>query len=111
MCKIKPCSAKRVITQDAIDKAAEYKLLFTVDPASKTASSIGGNIAENSGGPFCFEYGTTLDNLLSWRMVTPTGELIRIERVCHPRHKILKRKPQPLKSVMTTQAVFAASLN
>lgn len=79
-----------VITQDAINKAAEYKLLFTVDPASKTASSIGGNIAENSGGPFCFEYGTTLDNLLSWRMVTPTGELIRIERVCHPHHKILE---------------------
>lgn len=79
-----------VITQDAIDKAAEYKLLFTVDPASKTASTIGGNIAENSGGPFCFEYGTTLDNLLSWRMVTPTGELIRIERICHPRHKILE---------------------
>ena len=62
-----------VITQDAIDRAAEKNLLFTVDPASKTASTIGGNVAENSGGPFCFEYGTTLDNLLSWRMVTPTG--------------------------------------
>lgn len=81
-----------VITQDAIDRAAEKNLLFTVDPASKTASTIGGNVAENSGGPFCFEYGTTLDNLLSWRMVTPTGEFIRIERVCHPRHKILEEE-------------------
>ncbi len=79
-----------VITQEGIDFAAGYGFLFTVDPASKTASTIGGNIAENSGGPFCFEYGTTLDNLLSWRMVTPTGEIIRIVRMNHPRHKILE---------------------
>ena len=78
-----------VITQDAINFAASQGLLFTVDPASKMASTIGGNVAENSGGPFCFEYGTTIDNLLSWTMVTPTGEIIRIERVGHPGHKIL----------------------
>ncbi len=78
-----------VITQDAIDRAAAHKLLLTVDPASKTASTIGGNVAENSGGPFAFEYGTTLDNLLGWRMATPTGELIDVRRVNHPRHKIL----------------------
>ncbi|MGX8717974.1 MAG: FAD-binding and (Fe-S)-binding domain-containing protein [Desulfovibrio sp.] len=78
-----------VITQDAIDLAASKNLLFTVDPASKTASTIGGNVAENSGGPYCFEYGTTIDNLLSWSMVTPTGEIIRIERVNHPGHKIM----------------------
>lgn len=77
-----------VITQTAIDAAARAGLLFTVDPASKTTSTIGGNIAENSGGPFAFEYGTTLDNLLSWRMVTPTGERIAIERMGHPRRKI-----------------------
>ena len=78
-----------VITQDAIDRAAKDGLLLTVDPASKTASTIGGNVAENSGGPFAFEYGTTLDNLLSWNMVTPTGELIEVVRTNHPRHKIL----------------------
>ena len=78
-----------VITQDAIDAVAKAGFLFTVDPASKTASTIGGNIAENSGGPFAFEYGTTLDNLLSWRMVTPTGEIISVERKNHPHHKIL----------------------
>lgn len=33
--------------------------------------------------------GTTLDNLLWWRMVTPTGEIITVERENHPRHKIL----------------------
>ncbi len=79
-----------VITNDAIKAAAERGLLFSVDPASKTASTIGGNIAENSGGPLCFEYGTTIDNLLSYRMVTPTGEIIDIERMGHPRHKILE---------------------
>ncbi|MDR2050628.1 MAG: FAD-binding oxidoreductase [Deltaproteobacteria bacterium] len=77
-----------VITNDAIAAAAERGLLFSVDPASKTASTIGGNIAENAGGPLCFEYGTTIDNLLSYRMVTPTGEIIQILRQDHPRHKI-----------------------
>ncbi|MDL2316151.1 FAD-binding protein [Desulfovibrio sp. OttesenSCG-928-A18] len=78
-----------VITVDAALEAAKYDLLFSIDPASKTASSIGGNIAENAGGPLCFEYGTTIDNLLSYRMVTPTGELVEIIRKDHPRHKIM----------------------
>lgn len=77
-----------VITSDAIKAAADHGLLFSVDPASNTASSIGGNVAENAGGPLCFEYGTTIDNLLSYRMVTPTGECIEIIRQNHPRHKI-----------------------
>lgn len=78
-----------VVTQEVIDQAAAVNALFTVDPASKQASTIGGNISENAGGPSAFEYGTTLDNLLWWRMVTPTGEIITIERENHPRHKIL----------------------
>ncbi|NLV96245.1 MAG: FAD-binding oxidoreductase [Desulfovibrionales bacterium] len=78
-----------VITQTAVNAAAQKGMLFTVDPASKAASSIGGNISENAGGPFAFEYGTTLDNLLSYKMVLPTGDLIHIQRVHHPWHKIL----------------------
>ncbi|MDL2271988.1 FAD-binding oxidoreductase [Desulfovibrio sp. OttesenSCG-928-I05] len=81
-----------VITNDALEAAAEKDLLFSVDPASKTASTIGGNIAENSGGPLCFEYGTTIDNILSFRMVTPTGEIIDIVRMNHPRHKIMEHE-------------------
>ncbi|QJB55073.1 FAD-binding and (Fe-S)-binding domain-containing protein [Pseudodesulfovibrio sp. zrk46] len=77
-----------VITLDAIKAAAKKDLLFTVDPASKAGSSLGGNISENAGGPFAFEYGTTIDNILSYRMVTPTGDLITVTRVDHPRHKI-----------------------
>lgn len=78
-----------VLTQQVIDAVAAEGALFTVDPASKQASSIGGNISENAGGPSAFEYGTTLDNLLWWKMVTPTGEIITVERENHPRHKIL----------------------
>ncbi|MCJ2166103.1 MULTISPECIES: FAD-binding and (Fe-S)-binding domain-containing protein [unclassified Pseudodesulfovibrio] len=77
-----------VITLNAIQAAAKKGLLFTVDPASKAGSSLGGNISENAGGPFAFEYGTTIDNILSYRMVRPDGSLIEVRRKDHPRHKI-----------------------
>lgn len=77
------------ITQDVMKAVDTAGALFSVDPASRQASSIGGNISENAGGPSAFEYGTTLDNLLWWQMVTPTGEIITVEREQHPRHKIL----------------------
>lgn len=77
------------ITQQVIDAVDAAGALFSVDPASKQASSIGGNISENAGGPMAFEYGTTLDNLIWWKMITPTGEIITVERENHPRHKIL----------------------
>ena len=83
------CAQSGVITLDAIKAAAKKGLLFTVDPASKAASSLGGNISENSGGPFAFEYGCTIDNILSYRMVTPTGEIVEVSRRDHPGHKIL----------------------
>ncbi|GFK94030.1 putative FAD-linked oxidoreductase [Fundidesulfovibrio magnetotacticus] len=83
------CVQAGVITLQAIRAASEKGMLFTVDPASKAASSIGGNISENAGGPYAFEYGTTLDNLLSYKMVMPSGQLIEVVRENHPRHKIL----------------------
>ncbi len=79
-----------VITLDAIKAADEQNLLFTVDPASKAASTLGGNISENSGGPFAFEYGTTIDNIASFTMVTPLGEVITVRRKDHPGHKIFE---------------------
>ncbi|UIJ36847.1 FAD-binding oxidoreductase [Desulfobaculum bizertense] len=83
------CCQSGVITIDGIKAAAAKNLLFTVDPASKTASSIGGNVSENSGGPFAFEYGTTIDNILSYKIVMPSGELLDVRRKDHPYHKIL----------------------
>jgi FAD/FMN-containing dehydrogenase/Fe-S oxidoreductase len=84
------CVESGVITLQAIRAAAEKGLVLTVDPASKASSSIGGNISENAGGPYAFEYGTTLDNLLSYKMVTPDARVIEVRRVDHPRHKILE---------------------
>jgi FAD/FMN-containing dehydrogenase/Fe-S oxidoreductase len=83
------CAQTGVITLNAIQAAAAQGMLFTVDPASKAASSLGGNISENAGGPFAFEYGTTLDNVFSYVMVLPDGSSIQVQRRDHPRHKIL----------------------
>ncbi|MDQ7031649.1 MAG: FAD-binding and (Fe-S)-binding domain-containing protein [Desulfonauticus sp.] len=87
--KLYLCAQAGVITLDAINAAKKHNLLFTVDPASKAASSLGGNVSENAGGPYAFEYGTTLDNILSYKMILPTGEQIEVKRRNHPRHKIL----------------------
>ena len=86
------CAQTGVITLNAIKAASAQDLLLTVDPASKAASSLGGNIAENAGGPFAFEYGTTLDNIYSYTMILPDGKLIRVKRREHPRHKILPQE-------------------
>ena len=83
------CAQTGVITLNAIEEAAKKGLLLTIDPASKAASSLGGNIAENAGGPYAFEYGTTLDNVLSYKMVLPNGKIIEVKRKDHPWRKIL----------------------
>ncbi|MFO8033176.1 MAG: FAD-binding and (Fe-S)-binding domain-containing protein [Desulfohalobiaceae bacterium] len=82
------CAQSGVITLHAIQAAQEEDLLFTVDPASKSASSLGGNISENAGGPYAFEYGTTLDNIYNYKMVMPDGQIIQVQRKDHPWHKI-----------------------
>ena len=58
-------------------------LVFAVDPTSAEASCIGGNIAMNAGGKKAVLWGTTLDNLVSWTMVTPDGHWLEIERLNH----------------------------
>jgi FAD/FMN-containing dehydrogenase/Fe-S oxidoreductase len=82
------CAQTGVLTLHAGQEAAKHGMLFTVDPASKAASSLGGNLSENAGGPFAFEYGTTIDNVVSYTMVTPSGECIKVRRKNHPGHKI-----------------------
>jgi FAD/FMN-containing dehydrogenase/Fe-S oxidoreductase len=77
-----------VITKQVADKAALKQLIFAVDPTSIESSTIGGNIAMNAGGKKAVLWGTTLDNLLSWRMVTPEAEWLEIERLNHNLGKI-----------------------
>jgi FAD/FMN-containing dehydrogenase/Fe-S oxidoreductase len=78
-----------VITEAAIDYAAQRGLVFATDPTSAWASTIGGNIAENAGGKDCVLWGTCIDNVLSFRLAVPSGECWTIRRVDHPLRKIL----------------------
>jgi glycolate oxidase len=49
---------------------------FAPDPSSQMISSIGGNLAENAGGPHCFKYGMTTNHVLAVEVVLPTGEIV-----------------------------------
>ncbi|WP_372723709.1 FAD-linked oxidase C-terminal domain-containing protein [Immundisolibacter sp.] len=60
------------------EAAAEHGLFYAPDPSSQFASSIGGNIAENSGGVHCVKYGLTTHNLLEVTLVTMDGELLTL---------------------------------
>jgi glycolate oxidase len=60
------------------EAAAPYGLYYAPDPSSQIACSIGGNVAENSGGVHCLKYGLTVHNLLQLKVVTVEGELLII---------------------------------
>ncbi|HUL42221.1 MAG TPA: FAD-linked oxidase C-terminal domain-containing protein [Burkholderiales bacterium] len=60
------------------EAAAPYGLYYAPDPSSQIACSIGGNVAENSGGVHCLKYGLTLHNILKLRVFTIEGELLEI---------------------------------
>ena len=77
-----------VVTRRVSDVAAESDYVFAVDPTSQDASTIGGNISMNAGGKKAVLWGTTLDNLISWKMVTPDGNWLEVERVNHNLGKI-----------------------
>lgn len=63
----------------AISQAAnEYGLYYAPDPSSQIACTIGGNVAENSGGVHCLKYGLTLHNVLGVRMIDSTGEILEL---------------------------------
>jgi glycolate oxidase len=60
------------------EEAARYGLYYGPDPSSQIACTIGGNVAENSGGVHCLKYGLTVHNLLSVQMVTADGERVTL---------------------------------
>ena len=60
------------------EAAAAEGLFYAPDPSSQIASSIGGNVAENSGGVHCVKYGLTTHNIRQIKYLDPTGELITI---------------------------------
>jgi len=77
-----------VVTRRVMDRADEAGLVFACDPTSADASCIGGNIAMNAGGKKAVLWGTALDNLASWKMVTPEGKWLEVERIGHNLGKI-----------------------
>ena len=72
-----------VVTQRVADAAERAGFVFAVDPTSAEASCIGGNIAMNAGGKKAVLWGTALDNLASWRMVTPDAQWLEVVRLSH----------------------------
>jgi FAD/FMN-containing dehydrogenase/Fe-S oxidoreductase len=78
-----------VVTESAMEYAAEQGLVFATDPTSAWASTVGGNIAENAGGKQAVRWGTCIDNLLEWRMAMPGGQHWTVRRTNHQLRKIL----------------------
>ena len=60
------------------EAAAAYGMYYAPDPSSQIACTIGGNVAENSGGVHCLKYGLTVHNILMLKVVTMEGELLTI---------------------------------
>src|ERR1700757_7502 len=67
------------VTNLAISQAVAHAgYYYAPDPSSQIACSIGGNVAENSGGVHCLKYGMTTNNVLGCEIVLITGEVLRI---------------------------------
>ena len=77
-----------VVTNRVAQAAERAGYVFAVDPTSAEASCIGGNIAMNAGGKKAVLWGTALDNLVSWRMVTPQAQWLEVTRIDHNLGKI-----------------------
>ncbi len=75
---------QRVILQPGVinlwvtQRVAPQGYYYAPDPSSQQICSIGGNIAENSGGAHCLKYGFTVNHVLGMKLVLPTGELVEI---------------------------------
>ncbi len=65
-----------VINWELSQHLAPHGYQFVPDPSSQKACTVGGNIANNSGGPHCLKYGTTTNHVLALRVVMPDGEIV-----------------------------------
>jgi len=67
-----------VINADLSTAAAPHGLFYAPDPSSQLACTLGGNVAENSGGPHTLKYGTTTNHVLGLELVLPDGEQVEL---------------------------------
>lgn len=70
-----------VVNLELSQQAKGYGLYFAPDPSSQSSCTIGGNIANNAGGPHCLKYGSTVAHVPAVEVVTPVGELVRLGSV------------------------------
>lgn len=71
---VQPGVRNMVISQ----QSSQFGLFYAPDPSSQIACTIGGNVAENSGGVHCLKYGLTVHNVLKLKVVTMQGQLVTI---------------------------------
>jgi len=67
-----------VVNADLSRAVASHGLFYAPDPSSQLACTIGGNVAENSGGPHTLKYGTTTSHVLALELVLANGEVVRL---------------------------------
>jgi glycolate oxidase len=67
-----------VVNLDVTKAAAPYGFYYAPDPSSQQICSIGGNVAENSGGAHCLKYGFTTNHVTGARFVTPQGDIVTL---------------------------------
>jgi glycolate oxidase len=67
-----------VVNADLSAAVAQHGLYFAPDPASAKASTIGGNVAENSGGPHTLAYGVTVNHITGLEVVLPDGRVVQM---------------------------------
>lgn len=81
--EIDPANRRAVVEAGVVNLAVtravqEHGLGYAPDPSSQSACTIGGNIAENSGGPHTLKYGVTTNHVLAVEMVLPNGEVVQL---------------------------------
>lgn len=80
---IDPENRRAVVEPGAVNAtltraASAYGLHYAPDPSSQTACTIGGNVAENAGGPHCLKYGVTLNHVIALTVILPDGEIVSL---------------------------------
>src|SRR2546423_2901674 len=71
-----------VVNLDLSEAAQPYGLYFAPDPSSQKSCTIGGNVAENSGGPHTLAYGVTVNHVTGLEVVLPSGEVVEFGGKC-----------------------------
>lgn len=79
--EVDPANRRAVVEPGVVNvrlsaACARYGLHYAPDPSSQTACTIGGNVAENSGGPHCLKYGVTSNHILQLEVVLPSGAVV-----------------------------------